>query len=307
MAEKATGVLLMALGGPHSLDDVEGFLKDIRRGRPTPKELVEQYRERYRRIGGKSPLLDISRAQGAALEKRLNEISGPFRVYVGMRHWHPYIRDVLRDIARDGITKLAAICLTPYYSRMSVGAYFQTMQEGLAADGLSTDVTRVESWNDAPKLVEAYAHKVREGLHRMWSADIKDPVVLFTAHSLPKKMMEEGDPYEKELHETMELILKKLPTVRSRICYQSAGRTPEPWLGPELVHVIDEIGSAKEPGVLVCPYGFVSDHIEILYDVDIEAKQRAAKWGMRFERTESLNTDPRFIEALARTVLRAGT
>lgn len=307
MADPTTGVLLMALGGPNSLDDVESFLRDIRRGRPTPSELVDEFRERYRRIGGKSPLLEISQAQGAALENRLNEMSGPFRVYVGMRHWHPYIRDVVQEISQDGIERLVAVCLTPYNSRMSVGAYFDALDEGLARSRSITHVVRVESWNDAPALIDAYANKLRDGLQRMWSADIPDPFVLFTAHSLPKKILEDGDPYEGELHETMELILKKVPAVRSKICYQSAGRTPEPWLGPQFEHVIDEIGSTKETGVLVCPFGFVSDHVEILYDVDIEARERAAHWGMRLERTESLNTDPRFIDALSRTVLRAGT
>lgn len=300
-----TGVLLMAVGGPNSLDDVEGFLKDVRHGRPTPKDLVEEFRGRYARIGGKSPLLEISRAQARALAARLHEHGADYPCYVGMRNWHPYIRDVLPDIARDGIRRIVALCLTPYYSRMSVGAYFGALREGLEARGLDLDVAYVESWNDEPALVEAYAAKIREGLERLGIEGFEDPVVLFTAHSLPGRIMEERDPYERELAETREAVLRRLPEVRARMAYQSAGRSEEPWLGPALEDVLDELGKAGERAVLVAPFGFVSDHVEVLYDIDIEAKQRAAKWGTRFERTESLNTDPRFIDAMARAVLSA--
>lgn len=292
----------MALGGPDSLDAVEPFLANVRHGRPTPKEMVEEFRERYRRIGGRSPLLEISLAQARALEVRLNDGPGGLRCYVGMRHWTPYIRDAIAQMREDGVRSAVALCLTPYYSRMSVGAYFADLDEAIAATGATFGVARIESWNDRPTLIDAYAQKVRQGLDKLAAAGHRDPAVLFTAHSLPKRIMEEGDPYERELQETMAAILKELPSIRARLCYQSAGRTEDHWLGPPLGDVLEDLGDAGESAVLVVPFGFVSDHLEILYDVDIEAGDRARKLGMRLERAESLNTDPKFIDAMAAAV-----
>lgn len=305
MANRNIGVLLTAVGGPSSLDDVGPFLADIRGGRPTPQALVDEFRERYRRIGGKSPLLQVSRAQASSLEARLNDEEDRFRCYVGMRNWHPYIRETLKEMATDSFDRIVVLPLTPYHSRRSVGAYFQAVKDGLAALGHLVDVTYVDSWNTEPSLIDAFAGKVSEGLRRLRAQGFPDPVVVFTAHSLPKKLFEEGDPYERELQETMALILERLPPLRIRMTYQSAGRTNEPWLGPALEDVLAEFGKARERCVLVVPFGFVSDHLEILYDVDIEAKETAAKLGLHFERTESLNTDPRFIDAMASAVRSA--
>ena len=297
-----TGVLLTAVGGPSSLDDVGPFLRDIRGGRPTPETLIEEFRERYRRIGGKSPLLEISIAQAAALEARLNEDSGRWRCYVGMRNWHPYIRETIQRMRTDNLGRITVLPLTPYYSKRSVGAYFRAVEESLPDLGRPMDVVYIQRWNAEPSLIDAFAAKVEEGLDRLARRGFRDPVVLFTAHSLPQKLMEEGDPYSRDLEETMNLILKRLPPVRSRMSWQSAGRTDEPWLGPPLEELIEELGKAGERAVLVVPFGFVSDHLEILYDLDIEAKAQAEGLGLHLERTESLNTDPRFIEAMASAV-----
>ncbi len=305
MTEPPVGVLLMALGGPTSLDDVKPFLQNIRHGRPTPDALVQEFRERYRQIGGKSPLLEISTAQARALEVRLNDGAAPFRTYVGMRHWSPYIRETVARMRDDGVRRVVALCLTPYNSRMSVGAYLSDLDRAIAETGARFEVTRVESWNDAPQLIDAYANKVRDGLARLANAGYRNPSVLFTAHSLPERIMHDGDPYERELRESMAAILKQLPPIRARLCYQSAGRTEDPWLGPPLERVLDELGRAGETAVLVAPFGFVSDHLEILYDVDIEARERGRKLGIRLDRTESLNVDPTFIEALAGAVRAA--
>src|SRR6266581_4262922 len=197
----------MALGGPDSLDAVEPFLRNVRHGRPTPKAMVDEFRERYRRIGGKSPLLGISLDQARSLETRLNVRTDGFRCYVGMRHWSPYIGDVVARIRDDDIRRVVAVCLTPYYATMNIA--------------------RVESWHGRPELIDAYARKAREALERFAAEGHRDPVVLFTAHSLPRKIMQEGDPYERELQETMMGILKQLPPVRTRLCYQSAGRTED--------------------------------------------------------------------------------
>ncbi len=302
---QATGVLLTAVGGPASLDEVGPFLLDMRGGRPTPPSLVDEFRERYRRIGGKSPLLEVSRAQARSLEDRLTGEGGRYRCYVGMRNWHPYIRETLRDLKGDDLGRIVVLPLTPYASRRSVGTYLQAVKEALAEVDMRVDAAYVESWNTEPALVDAYASKVQEGLRRLEGEGFRDPVVLFTAHSLPRKLMEEGDPYESELQETMTLVRERLPPIRARMAWQSAGHTDEPWLGPPLEETLEELGKNGERAVLVAPFGFVSDHLEILYDVDIEAKAQAEALGMRLARTASLNTDPRFIDAMASAVRSA--
>jgi ferrochelatase len=293
---------LTAVGGPNSLDDVGPFLLDIRGGRPTPPELVDEFRERYRRIGGRSPLLDISQAQAQALQDRLNGDGGTYRCYVGMRNWRPYIREVLPAVVADDVERLIVLPLTPYYSRRSVGAYFAAVRGALPTLGRPLDVAYIERWNTEPALVQMFAAKVRKGLDRLAEKGIREPIVVFTAHSLPKKLMDEGDPYERELSQTMALILERLPSLRARMAWQSAGRTEEAWLGPPLEEVLVELGDAGEKSVLVVPFGFVSDHLETLYDVDIEARTFAAERGVHLERTESPNTDPGFIDAMAAAV-----
>lgn len=302
MNRQPAGVLLTAVGGPNSLDEVAPFLLDIRGGRPTPPELVDEFRERYRRIGGRSPLLDISRAQARALEDRLNGDGGTYRCYVGMRNWRPYIQEVLPAVVGDDVERLIVLPLTPYYSRRSVGAYFAAVRGALPTLGRPLDVAYVERWNTEPALVQMFVAKIRTSLERFARKGFHDPVVVFTAHSLPKKLMDEGDSYERELSETMALILERLPPLRARMAWQSAGRTEEAWLGPPLEEVLEEIGDAGEKSVLVVPFGFVSDHLEILYDVDIEARAFAAERGVHLERTESPNTDPGFIDAMAAAV-----
>jgi len=303
--DERTAVLLTAVGGPNSLDEVRPFLLDVRGGRPTSDGLVNEFRERYRRIGGKSPLLDISRAQARALEDRLNADGGTYRCYVGMRNWRPYIRDVLSEVATDDFDRIVVLPLTPYYSRRSVGAYFAAVDAGLSTVARRPDVAYVESWNTEPALIGMFAAKVRKGLERLAERRFHDPVVVFTAHSLPKKLIDEGDPYERELSETMALVLRRRPPLRARMAWQSAGRTDEAWLGPSLEEVLAEIGRAGERAVLVVPFGFVSDHLEILYDVDIEARAFASERGLQLERTDSPNTDPGFIDAMAAAVRSA--
>ena len=299
---KRIGVLLTAVGGPASLDEVGPFLLDIRGGRPTSQELIDEFRERYRQIGGKSPLLEISQAQATTLERRLNGGDGPYRCRVGMRNWRPYIRDVLPELVEEGLGRLVILPLTPYYSRRSVGAYFAAVKDVLRTLAEPPDVAYVESWNTEPALAGMFASKIRAGLERLAAQGYRDPVVVFTAHSLPKKLMEEGDPYERELAETMDSVLHRLGPLRTRMAWQSAGRTGEAWLGPGLEEVLEELANTREEAVLVVPFGFISDHLEILYDVDLEAKEFAKDRGMHLERTDSPNTDVEFIEAMASAV-----
>lgn len=320
-----TGVLLMAYGGPASLADVPSYLNDIRGGRPSTPELVAEIVDRYRQIGGKSPLLEISTQQAQALERRLNAeagrpaaYDGPVRVYVGMRHWQPRIKDVIRQMAADGVTRLIAVCLAPHYSTMSVGAYFEKVKEGVAeiaemkhgageGSSVAPQVTYVNSWCEEPSLIEAFADRVNDGLAKFPAKTREIVEVIFTAHSLPERILKEGDPYPNELLATVKGVVARLgrDALRWRFAYQSQGRTPEPWLGPTVETALDELATTGVRHVLIAPVGFVADHVEILYDVDIVFRRHAAGLGIHLERIASLNAGPTFIEAMAQVVTKA--
>ena len=292
--------LLVAYGAPQSLAEVEPYLRDVRGGRPTPPEVVEELRRRYARIGGRSPLLDRTREQAAALRQALGTGDGT-PIYVGMRHWHPYIRDVLAEIRADGFERVVAIPLAPHYSRLSIGAYERALEEGRG----SLAVALVRQWFDHPRLLDAVAERVQAALAR-FDAEARAAVpILFTAHSLPQRIAAEGDPYPAQLRASVAGVMARLGnSERGRFAYQSAGRTPEPWLGPDAGAVLEELAAQGERNVLLCPIGFVSDHLEVLYDVDVEYQELARNRGMRLERTESLNASPLLIAALA-DLLRA--
>jgi len=302
-AHSPIGLLLMAYGGPDSLDDVEPYLLDIRGGRPTSPELVAEIRHRYALIGGRSPLLEITRQQAQALEAYLNR-SGEARVraYVGMRHWRPRIKEALVQMAADGIQQAVTLVMAPHYSRMSTGAYFKKLDEAIQELGVDIQFTRIESWHNRPGLIAALGEKARAALER-FDADNGPalPKVIFTAHSLPARILEWGDPYDTQLRETATRLAKHLglPSERWLFCYQSAGRSAEPWLGPPIEEVIVASAQAGEKRLLVVPIGFVCDHVEILYDIDIESRQLASAHGAQLERSESLNVSPTFIAALA--------
>ncbi|MBI3995021.1 MAG: ferrochelatase [Nitrospirae bacterium] len=302
MTKDTIGILLMAYGAASSLDEIEPYLNDIRGGRPVGAELIEQVKDRYRLMGGKSPLLEITRQQAAALEKTLNRDQPRFKVYIGMRHWHPYIKDTVAAMAADGIRQITALCLTPYYSKMSVGAYHQKLDEAVTASGAAFKIRRIESWNDHPKLIEAIAEKVTKTLDR-FPAEIRKKVpLLFSAHSLPERILAEKDPYPQELNETIELVMKIVGPYEWRFAYQSKGRTPEPWLGPDAAAVINELHAQGHRHLLMAPIGFISDHMETLYDVDVMYRKQCDVKGMRLERAESLNATPAFIDAMADVV-----
>ncbi len=289
----------MALGGPSSLAEVETYLRDLRGGRETPPELVEEFRERYRRIGGGSPLLEISRAQARALERHLAAGGVVARCTVGMRHSSPRIDDAVRELVDAGVRDLAGICLTPYFSSWSVGGYLTTLRRAVDTAGRGARLVTVESWNREPGLVRAFAARLREGRAELAKKGVDDPIVLFTAHSLPGINEPDRDPYVLQLAETRELIERAAGPVRSRLAYQSVGRRAGPWLGPPAEVALDEIAAAHERGVLVVPYGFVSDNLEILYDVDIEFRERAERQGLAFARARSPNDDDDLADALA--------
>lgn len=296
------GVLLTALGGPNSLDEVAPFLSEVRGGRPTPPALVAEYRDRYARIGGKSPLLKVSTAQASALEARLNRGGRWYVCRVGMRHWKPYVGDALAELDHDGVSRVVVLPLTPYHSRSTVDRYARAAQEAAARLGSPLDLACVASWNTQSGLVSAFAHRTTEARARLRAAGASDPPLLFTAHSLPRPLIDSGDDYETELRETMELILERLGRPRAQLAYQSAGRSDEPWLGPSLEAALEKLSAVGETSVVVVPFGFISDHLETLYDLDQAARAHAEKLGLLFERATSLNTDPDLIEAMANAV-----
>ena len=289
-------VLLMALGGPDSLENVEPYLLDLRGGRPTPPELVEEIRERYRATGGKSPVLEITRALAAKIEARR-----PVRVFVGLRHWHPFIAEAWGEVIEYGPDRVIGVCMAPQYSSMTVGKYLERLADARNdVGGGEIPLSAVKSWADHPGLVAALAERVGEALARFSEEERANVPVLFTAHSLPERIVREGDPYPDEVRATMEAVVALLPAGQpTAFAYQSQGRSPEPWLGPDVEPTLDALVGDGVPGVVIAPIGFLSDHVETLYDIDIEFRARAEKLGLRLERMAMLNDS----DALADTLV----
>ncbi len=303
-----TAVLIMAYGGPDSLDDIEPYLLDIRGGRPTSPELAAEIRERYARIGGRSPLLDITRAQAAGLEKCLNDLSrarGAYRVYVGMRHWKPYIREAVAQMAADGFEQAIALCMAPHASKMSTGAYRNKMNEALAALPGPREIRFIESWFDQPFLVQSLAAKVRQAVLQFPAEAVHEIHYLFTAHSLPAVLKDQGDPYFDQLQATARLLAQELGLAGKQwsFGYQSAGAATGQWMGPTVEELLPRYAALGRKNILVAPVGFMADHVEILYDLDIEAQEIAREHGIHLVRSESLNNSPEFIEGLACFIL----
>jgi ferrochelatase len=283
----------MAHGTAESLVEMPAFLERVRGGRPPSPELVAEMRRNYEAIGGRSPLLDITRAQARALSL---ELSGA-PVFVGMRTWTPFIADAVAEAVAAGVTKLVAVPMAPQFSILSVSKYREAV-EAARPEGL--EVRFVESWHAHPGLLAAFAQKLRQVLGRGgWD------VVFFTAHSLPVRVIEEGDPYRDEVEATAREVALRAGLADYRVAWQSAGRTPEPWLGPSRDASIEAAAQAGARRVLVAPIGFVCDHTEILFDVDVQAASVARARGVELRRTESLNTMPVFIRALADLVRSA--
>lgn len=318
------GVLLMAYGTPNSLDEVEPYYTDVRGGRPPTPQLLAELQQRYRRVGGRTPLLEISRAQADGLQRALDaEYPGHYRVYLGMKHWHPFLEEPVRQMARDGVREAIAIALAPHYSRMSIGGYIERIekaqatlaqerdqQPGTAASAPTqpTHFTYVESWHAEPLFWQALEDQAREAQERKFPDDTLDNVfVVFTAHSLPQRILEWNDPYPRELLATAAGVanLLGLPRDHWDFAYQSAGRTPEPWLGPDILTKIRELAEHGKKCVLICPVGFISDHLEILYDIDIECQQLASELGIHLERIDMLNARPSLIATLKSVALKA--
>ena len=294
----------MAYGTPRTPEDIEPYYTDIRRGRPPSAEQLADLTRRYEAIGGLSPLGAITDAQRDALQAALDERSpGDFVVAVGLKHADPKVEAAVATLAASGVERIVGLVLAPHFSALSVGEYLGRARA--AADEAGRPFAGIESWAVEPAYIDFLAAQVRRSLDGM-PANTK---VLFTAHSLPRRVLDAGDPYPGELRATAAAVAGSAglaPWAQWSVGWQSAGRTPEPWIGPDVLEVVDELGpSENADGLLVCPCGFVADHLEVLYDLDIEARRRAEDHRLVFRRTASMNDDPAVIAALAERVLSA--
>ena len=290
---KSTAVLLLAHGSPDSVDEIPEFLRQITRGRPIPPQVIEEVQHRYGLIG-QSPLTRLTLRQGELLARELE-----MPVYVGMRNWKPYIADAVLAMKNDGVKHAVVICLAPQNSRTSVGLYRAALTVG---GELPFTFDFVEEWHDHPRLIEAFAEKFRAGWERACrEAGVKVPVI-FTAHSVPQRTIEDGDPYEAQAKETAALVAQTVGLNEYNFAFQSQGMSGGAWIGPTVEDTISGLKSRGASGVFIQPIGFLCDHVEILYDIDIGFKEFAEKQDMRLWRAESLNDSPLLAKSLAEIV-----
>jgi ferrochelatase len=283
-------ILMMAHGTPERLEQMEQYLTRVRGGRPPSPELLEEMTANYTAIGGRSPLKELTLAQGRALEQALGS---PYRVYVGMRNWHPLIEEVVPRAVEEGAVEIIGLPMAPQFSILSVGKYLDAIQKAVPSD---VPLMCIRAWYDHPGLIDAFSEKVSAAIENDGPFD----QYLFTAHSLPERVKDVGDPpYPAQVLATAEGVAHGLDLTDWEVAYQSAGRTPEPWLGPDLAEKLTELATGGCKKVLVVPVGFVCDHSEILFDIDIQAKEIAEKLGMKLVRSSSLNSSPKLIRALA--------
>jgi ferrochelatase len=296
------GVLLMAYGTPETPDQVEPYFTHIRGGRTPSPEAMEHLKERYMRVGGKTPLLEITNQVATKLQERLRATGGNFNVYAGMKHWHPFIGEVMEKMAADGVRRVVAFALAPHCSRISLGGYRKAVDEAQEKLGHPFDIPFAKCWHHNALWRDMMANLVREGLGQ-FPEGVRDSVtVVFSAHSLPERIRTWDDPYERQLLESSAAVAERLSLRDWRFAFQSAGNTGEPWLGPDIVDYLETLHAEGVRDVLSVPLGFVSDHLEILFDIDVEASEKAAELGMTLHRTQMPNVRTDFIEALASVV-----
>jgi protoporphyrin/coproporphyrin ferrochelatase len=308
------GVLVMAYGTANGPDDVERYYTDIRGGRPPAPEQLEGLKARYAAIGNRFPLLEITREQAAGLERELNAGGDEtYRAYLGMKHSPPFIADAVQAMRAEGIERAVGMVMAPHWSGMSVETYVERVSA--AAQDAPPRFTFVRRYHDHPLFVELLAGRVAHTLATLGPAERERAAVIFSAHSLPVRTLEDGSQrctrctsceascrYRDALQETADLVAKELDLAQHEIAWQSAGRTADPWWGPPIEDVIVELAEQGHPAVVVCSAGFVADHLEVLYDLDVEARGIAEQAGIHFARTEMPNADPAFVQVLASVV-----
>ncbi|MEK4509999.1 ferrochelatase [Paenibacillus sp. FSL K6-2524] len=308
MATKV-GVLVMSYGTPESLEQVESYYTHIRRGHPPTAEQLKDLKDRYEAIvGGVFPLRANTNNQVASLQEALNARSTnaevEFICYQGLKHANPFIEDGVAKMAEDGIKEAIGIVLAPHYSVMSVGSYIKRAEA--KSEELGISMKFIKNYHLHPSLIEALAARVSSKLDQFVEAGAeRDKVrVLFSAHSLPEKILQMGDPYQDQLLETSRAVAEKTGVTSWQFTWQSAGRTAEPWLGPDILDTLRTLSQEQVEDILVAPIGFVSDHLEVLYDLDIEAKTIAKELDMRLERIDSLNSDPLYMETMSDVIIK---
>lgn len=305
MEKKRLGLLVMAYGTPTKEEDIEPYYTHIRHGRkPAPEEL-QDLKDRYKAIGGVSPLAKITEEQTKALEAKVNELQDEyeFKAYIGLKHISPFIEDAVQQMAEDGIKEAVSIVLAPHYSTFSIKSYNERARKEAEKHGIQ--ITSVESWYKEPGFIQFWADGIRKIYDAMSEEERSKAVLIVSAHSLPEKILQHGDPYADQLQETADLIAEKAGIVNYEVGWQSEGNTPDPWLGPDVQDLTRDL--YKEKGYrsfVYAPVGFVADHLEVLYDNDYECKVVCDELGVPYHRPEMPNTNPQFIQTLAEVVLR---
>ncbi|MEH7225762.1 ferrochelatase [Bacillus sp. JJ1566] len=306
MTKKKMGLLVMAYGTPYKEEDIERYYTHIRHGRKPSPEMLEDLRSRYEAIGGISPLAKITTDQGKKLEEHLNQIQNEieFKMYQGLKHIEPFIEDAVAQMNEDGIEEAVSLVLAPHFSTFSVKAYNGRAKEEAEKLGGPT-ITSVESWYKEPKFIEYWANQVKQVYASMPEEERENAVLIVSAHSLPEKIIAAGDPYPNQLQETADLIAEAAGVKNVEIGWQSAGNTPEPWLGPDVQDLTRDLYNEKGYKAFVyIPVGFVADHLEVLYDNDYECKVVTDELGVSYYRPEMPNAKPEFIDCLATVVLK---
>jgi protoporphyrin/coproporphyrin ferrochelatase len=306
MAKKKMGLLVMAYGTPYKEEDIERYYTHIRHGRTPSPEMLEDLTQRYEAIGGISPLAKITLDQGKALEERLNAIQDEveFKMYLGLKHIEPFVEDAVQQMHEDGIEEAVSIVLAPHFSTFSVKSYNGRAKEEAAKIG-GPEITSIESWYDEPKFIEYWVKKVKETYAKMTEYERNRAVLVVSAHSLPERILKDGDPYPDQLQETADLIAKGAGVTEYAVGWQSEGNTPDPWLGPDVQDLTRDLHKEKGYNTFVyIPVGFVADHLEVLYDNDYECKVVTDEIGASYYRPDMPNAKPEFIDALATVVMK---
>lgn len=304
MMKKTMGLLVMAYGTPYSEDDIERYYTHIRRGRKPSEEALQDLKDRYKAIGGISPLAKITEDQANGLCQRLNELQDEieFKMYLGLKHIEPFVEDGVEEMKKDGIEEAISIVLAPHFSTFSVKSYNGRAKE--TADKLGIKLTSVESWYTEPKFIQFWSEKVSAAFAEMSEQERAKSCLIVSAHSLPEKIIANGDPYPDQLKETADLIAEAAGIENYEIGWQSAGQTPEPWIGPDVQDLTRDLHEEKGYDSFVyTPVGFITDHLEVLYDNDYECKVVCDEIGATYRRPEMPNVDPLFIDGMANVVL----
>ncbi|ASN06568.1 ferrochelatase [Virgibacillus necropolis] len=306
MGKKKMGLLVMAYGTPYKEEDIERYYTDIRHGRKPSPEALQDLTDRYKAIGGISPLAKITNEQAKALEIKLNDVQEDyeFHVYIGLKHIEPFIEDAVRQMEMDGVEEAVSLVLAPHYSTFSVKSYNKRANEEARKQGNLT-ITSVESWYDAPGFINYWANQINAVYDEMSAEEKEKAVLVISAHSLPEKILQNGDPYPDQLKETARLIAEETGITNYAIGWQSEGNTPDPWLGPDVQDLTRELYEQKGYRSFVyAPVGFIADHLEVLYDNDYECKVVCDELGATYHRPEMPNVHPEFITTLADVVLQ---